>query len=121
MELYPRRGCFPSQLSLHFTLAMASCASCMAHTASRSCPIATSTTTRARLRVVQQGHRPIILGPWLHARVCPANTQVVFAHVDAGIAPACSCHYPTLLMHVHDRQLFGLHGLRRRAGALPLG
>jgi hypothetical protein len=36
---------------------------------------------------------------------------MLLAHVDAGVGPLIAIRYPTLRMHVHDGQLFGLHGV----------
>lgn len=35
---------------------------------------------------------------------------MLLAHVHAGVGPLLAIRYPTLRMHVHDGQLFGLHG-----------
>jgi hypothetical protein len=43
---------------------------------------------------------------------------MLLTHIDPGIGPLHATGYPTLQMHVHDRQLFGLHGWREGAGAL---
>ncbi len=52
---------------------------------------------------------------------CPrADIEMELAHIDAGIELDRAVHYPTLLMHVHDRQLFGLHEWMKRADALTL-
>jgi hypothetical protein len=39
-----------------------------------------------------------------------ADIEMQLAHIDASIDPHFAVRCPTLLMHVHDRQLFGLHG-----------
>jgi hypothetical protein len=36
---------------------------------------------------------------------------MLLTHVDAGVGPLIAIRYPTLRMHVHDGQLFGLHGV----------
>jgi len=43
---------------------------------------------------------------------------MVFADIDSSVRAITATRYPTLLMHPHDRQLFGLHGWTRRARAL---
>ena len=40
-----------------------------------------------------------------------ADIEMLLAHVDTGIGPLITIRYPTLPMHVHDGQLFGLHEL----------
>ena len=47
-----------------------------------------------------------------------ADIEMLLAYVDSGVRPLIAIRYPTLRMHVHDGQLFGLHGWMRRAGAL---
>jgi hypothetical protein len=39
-----------------------------------------------------------------------AAIEVGLAHIDTSIEPYDLTRNPTLLMQVHDRQLFGLHG-----------
>ena len=57
-----------------------------------------------------------------HTSLCTthADIEVKLAHIDAGVEPDDAIRYPTLLMHVHDRQLFGLHDGMKRADALTL-
>ena len=45
---------------------------------------------------------------------------MLLAHVDAGVGPRPRLRYPTLQMHVHDRQLFGLHGWMRTGRCVDL-
>ncbi len=49
-----------------------------------------------------------------------ADIEMELAHIDAGIELDRAVRYPTLLMHVHDLQLFGLHEWMKRADALTL-
>jgi len=40
-----------------------------------------------------------------------ADIEMLLAYVDSDVRPVIAIRYPTLRMHVHDGQLFGLHGL----------
>ncbi len=53
-------------------------------------------------------------------RAPKTDIEMELAHIDAGIELDRAVRYPTLLMHVHDRQLFGLHEWMKRADALTL-
>jgi len=62
-------------------------------------------------RVVDQA---LILGT-------PASIEMPLGHVNTGVRTLIATRYPTLRMHAHDWQLFGLHGWTRRAEALTEG
>jgi hypothetical protein len=49
-----------------------------------------------------------------------ASVQVLLADIDARVGPGAH-RYPTLQMHVHDRQLSGLHGCNGTGRCVDLG
>ena len=50
--------------------------------------------------------------------IAHAYIEMQLGYIDTGVGSTDATHYPTLCMHVHDRQLFGLRGWMKGVNAL---